>query len=83
MFNNNRLRNSMKSSFKLIQILIPLDTRVHLKTSSGSIGIGKVENDEIRLEYSSGKIRAKDLSARLSVPKRVPEILIFIIVKAA
>lgn len=47
----------------IIEIRIPRDIRVNLKTSSGGIGIEKIETDEIRLKCSSGKIRAKDLIA--------------------
>jgi hypothetical protein len=51
----------------LISIRTPHGVTVNLMTSSGSITVEGIETDAIRLKSSSGKIKAKDLSARIDV----------------
>ncbi|UCB45969.1 MAG: DUF4097 family beta strand repeat protein [Spirochaetota bacterium] len=53
----------------IIQIRVPMDTRVDLKTSSGKIEAEQIQTDEIRLESTSGKIQAEDLSATNVITK--------------
>ena len=47
----------------VIEIRVPVNTGIDLKTASGVIEIEMIDTDEIRLESSSGKIHSKDLSA--------------------
>lgn len=47
----------------VIEIRVPVNTGLDIKTASGVIEIEKIDTDEIRLSSSSGKIHAKDLSA--------------------
>ena len=51
----------------LISIRAPHDITVSLMTSSGSIAVEGIETDTVRLKSSSGKIKAKDLSARIEI----------------
>ena len=53
----------------IIQIRVPMDTRVDLKTSSGKLELEQIDTDEIRLESTSGKIQAEDLSAANVITK--------------
>lgn len=47
----------------VIEIRVPVNTGIDLKTSSGMIEIEMIDTDEIRLSSSSGKIDAQDLAA--------------------
>lgn len=47
----------------VIEIRVPMDIGLDLKTSSGKIEIEMIDTDEIRLSSSSGKIYAQDLAA--------------------
>ena len=47
----------------VIEIRIPVNTGIDLKTASGAIEIVKIDTDEIRLASSSGRIDAQDLAA--------------------
>jgi DUF4097 and DUF4098 domain-containing protein YvlB len=51
----------------LISIRAPRDIAIKLVTSSGSITVERFETDTIRLKSSSGKIKARDLSARIDI----------------
>ena len=51
----------------LISIRAPRDITINLMTSSGSIAVERFETDTIRLKSSSGKIKAKDLSASIDI----------------
>jgi lia operon protein LiaG len=47
----------------VIEIRVPVDAGIDLKTASGVIEIRLIDTDEIRLSSSSGKIYAQDLTA--------------------
>jgi DUF4097 and DUF4098 domain-containing protein YvlB len=51
----------------LISIRAPRDITINLMTSSGNLAVERFETDTIRLKSSSGKIKAKDLSARIDI----------------
>jgi DUF4097 and DUF4098 domain-containing protein YvlB len=51
----------------VINIRAPRDITINLTTSSGKITAGQFETDTVRLKSSSGKIKAKDLSARIEI----------------
>ena len=51
----------------LISIRAPHDITINLLTSSGIITVEGFDTDTIRLKSSSGKIKAKDMSARIDM----------------
>jgi hypothetical protein len=55
------------SGTAVISIRAPHDTTVNLMTSSGSITVEGIDGVTIRLKSSSGKIKAKDLSASIDI----------------